>query len=43
MWVICGQAKDAIWGGTREGHVPPLENVKNLGKLFTIIRKYLFE
>jgi hypothetical protein len=29
--------------GARKRHAPPLENVKNLGKLFNMIRKYLFK
>jgi len=28
--------------GAREGHVPSLENVENLGKLLIVIRIYLF-
>jgi hypothetical protein len=39
---LCESARAPIWGA-REGHVPPLENVKNLEKLLTMIRIYLFK
>jgi hypothetical protein len=31
------------YGGRQERDMPPLENVKNLGRLFTMIRIYLFK
>jgi len=41
-WNITARDQGRPYGGAREGHVPPLENVENIGKLFTVVRIYLF-